>query len=232
MPGVCAVVGVGPGNGGALARAMTREGWTCALLARTTEYGEKLAAELGGARAYACNVGDEAQVVDAFARIRAEMGAVDVLLYNAGGSAWGNVESVTAKDMEATWRSNVLGLFLCGRQVIGDMKSAGRGAIVVTGATASLRGNAITSAFAAAKAGQRALAQSMAKYLGPQGIHVALVIVDGVIDLPRTRAMMPDKPDEFFLAPDDIAATVVAVVKQPRSAWTFELDVRPFGEKW
>jgi len=123
-------------------------------------------------------------------------------------------------------------LFLCAREAVADMQSAGRGAIVVSGATASLRGGAGTAAFAAAKAAQRSLAQSMARQLGPQGIHVALVVIDGVIDIPRTRALLKDRPDEFFLEPDAIADTVYHLATQRRSAWTFELDVRPFGEKW
>jgi NAD(P)-dependent dehydrogenase (short-subunit alcohol dehydrogenase family) len=103
---------------------------------------------------------------------------------------------------------------------------------VVTGATASLRGNVNTAAFASAKAGQRALAQSMARYLGPKGVHVGYVIVDGVVDLATTRDRMPDKPDEFFLMPAAIAEAVHFLAHQERSAWTFELDLRPFGERW
>jgi NAD(P)-dependent dehydrogenase (short-subunit alcohol dehydrogenase family) len=126
----------------------------------------------------------------------------------------------------------VLGLFHCGKQVVDDMVSKGAGNIVVTGATASLRGGANFAAFASAKSAQRTLAQSMARHLGPKGIHVSLFIVDGIIDLPRTRKAMPDAPDDRFMKPDDIAQSVVHLIEQPRSAWTFEMDLRPFGEKW
>jgi NAD(P)-dependent dehydrogenase (short-subunit alcohol dehydrogenase family) len=112
------------------------------------------------------------------------------------------------------------------------MLARGGGAIVVTGATASLRGNVRTAAFASAKAGQRALAQSMARHLGPKGVHVGYVVVDGVVDLASTRARMADKPDDFFLKPAEIAEAVHFLAHQPRSAWTFELDLRPFGERW
>jgi len=112
------------------------------------------------------------------------------------------------------------------------MKAAGAGAIIFIGATASLRGGAQTAAFAPAKAAQRTLAESMARSLWPEGIHVALIVIDAVVDLPRTRERMPDKPDDFFIEPDDVAATAVWLAKQPRSAWTFETIVRPFGEKW
>ena len=112
------------------------------------------------------------------------------------------------------------------------MVEAGRGTILVTGATASLRGGVNFAAFAPAKAAQRSLAQSMARNLGPRGVHVGYVIVDGVIDIPVTRAMLSDRPDDFFLSPDAIAETFWQLAHQDRSAWTFELDVRPFGEKW
>jgi NAD(P)-dependent dehydrogenase (short-subunit alcohol dehydrogenase family) len=106
------------------------------------------------------------------------------------------------------------------------------GTIVVVGATASRRGAARTAAFAQAKAAQRSLCESLARHLWPKGVHVSLIVIDGVVDLPRTRARMPDKPDSFFVAPDDVANTAAFLVAQPRSAWTFELEARPFGESW
>jgi NAD(P)-dependent dehydrogenase (short-subunit alcohol dehydrogenase family) len=112
------------------------------------------------------------------------------------------------------------------------MKARGRGAIVFIGATASVKGGARTAGFSSAKFAQRGLAQSMARSLGPQGIHVALIVVDGVVDLASTRKMMPDKPDDFFVKPEGVAATAVALVRQDRSAWSFEVEARPFGEKW
>lgn len=112
------------------------------------------------------------------------------------------------------------------------MKAKQKGAIIVNGATASRRGGKLTAAFAPAKASQKSLCESMARHLWPDGIYIALVIVDGVIDIERTRRRMPDKPDDFFLAPDDIAATVAFLAAQPRSAWAFELEARPFGETW
>ncbi len=126
----------------------------------------------------------------------------------------------------------MLGLLVAGQAVVPDMLARGAGAIVVTGATASLRGSVGTAAFASAKAGQRSLAQSMARHLGSKGVHVGYVIVDGVIDLAATRARMTDKPDDFFLEPAEIAEAVHFLAHQGRSAWTFELDLRPFGERW
>ena len=118
------------------------------------------------------------------------------------------------------------------REVIPAMKAAGSGTIIFIGATASLRGGPKAAAFAPAKAAQRSLAESMARALGPAGIHVALIVVDAVVDLPRTRKAMADKPDSFFLEPEEMAASALWLAQQPRSAWTFEIEVRPFGEKW
>lgn len=229
---ICAVIGIGPGNGAAIARRFAREGYRIALLSRTTAFSEKLAAELGNARAYACDVADPQAVKGAFDSIRRDLGEVDVLVYNAGSGTWGNVEEVSAADLETAWRVNVLGAFAAAREVIPAMKQRGTGSIIFIGATASRRGAARAAAFAQAKAAQRALAESMARHLWPAGIHVALVIIDGVVDLPRTRERMPGKPDSFFVKPDDVAATVHWLTQQPRSAWSFEVEARPFGEVW
>ena len=229
---VCAVVGVGPGNGAAFARRFSREGYAVALLARRVDFSRELAASLPGSAAYVCDAGDEASVDEAFGRVRGELGEVDVLVYNAGSGIWGNVEDVTATDMEQAWRSNALGAFLTSRQVIPAMKRAKKGSIVLIGATSSRRGVARTAAFAPAKAAQRSLAESMARHLWPSGIHVSLVVVDGVVDLAGTRQRMPDKPDSFFIRPDDVAETVLHLTRQPPSAWSFEVEARPFGETW
>jgi len=231
MP-VCVVTGVGPGNGAACARRFAREGWQVALVARSEERLRALAAEIPNARAFAADVTDAAAVKSAFDRVRAELGPVDALVQNAGNAVFGGFLDVTAETLEAAWRVNALSLFLCGREAAADMLARSAGTIVVIGATASLRGGAPFAAFAPAKAAQHSLAQSMARSLGPHGIHVAYVVVDGVIDMPTTRRFFADKPDEFFLKPDAIADTVWHLSRQDRSAWTFELDVRPYTEKW
>ncbi len=229
---VCAVVGVGPGNGAAFARRFHAEGFAVALLARSTELTAALAKELSGARAYACDVANEASVTSAFSDIARDLGDVDTLVYNAGSGSWGNVEEISPKDFEQSWRVNTLGALLASQRVIAPMKKAGRGNIVFIGATASRRGNVKTAAFAPAKAAQRSLAESMARHLWPAGVHVSVVILDGVVDLPKTRLMMKDKPDSFFAKPDDIADLVYRLTQQPRSAWSFEVEARPFGESW
>jgi NAD(P)-dependent dehydrogenase (short-subunit alcohol dehydrogenase family) len=229
---VCVVVGVGLGNGAAIARRFAAEGYRVALLARSAGVSGELAKELPGARAYACDVADEGSVSRAFASIQGELGPVDTLVFNAGSGVWGSIEDVTPAAFEEAWRVNTLGAFLASKQVIASMKKAGRGNIVFIGATASRRGNKKTAAFAPAKAAQRSLAESMARSLWPAGVHVAVVIVDGVVDLPRTRQSMPDKPDAFFVKPVDVAETVFRLATQPRSVWSFEVEARPFGEAW
>jgi NAD(P)-dependent dehydrogenase (short-subunit alcohol dehydrogenase family) len=229
---VCVVAGVGPGNGAAFARRFASEGYALALLARTTELSGKLAESLPDARAYPCDVADANSVARAFDAIRRELGDPDVLIYNAGSGVWGSVEEATAADFEAAWRVNTLGGFLASKQVIPAMKRAGRGSIVFVGATASRKAGARSAAFSSAKGAQRSLAESMARALWPAGIHVALIVVDGVVDLPRTRERMPGKPDSFFIKPDDVAEIGFRLTQQRPSAWSFEVEARPYGETW
>jgi short-subunit dehydrogenase len=229
---LCAVVGVGPGNGASLARKFSAAGHRLALLARRRELSNELASSLPEARAYACDVSDDASVARAFADIRAQQGDVDVLVYNAGSGAFGNFDEVTVADFDAAFRVNARGAFTVGKEVVPAMKKRGAGSIVFIGATASLRGGVRSAGFAAGKAAQRSLAQSMARHLWPAGIHVALVIIDGVVDLATTRRRMPDKPDDFFVSPDGVAAIAVELARQPRSAWSFEVEARPYRESW
>lgn len=229
---VCVIPGAGPGTGRALAQRFAAAGYRVALLARNAERLNELADPIDGAVAYPCDVGDGEQVGRVFTAIAADLGAVDTLLYNGGGSVFGNIDQIGPEQFESAWRSNAFGLFNCVRAVLTDMRSVGGGNIVITGATASKKGGANFAGFAAAKAAQYSLAQSLARQLGPEGIHVAIAIVDGVIDIPRTRERMPDKPDDFFLQSEAIAESVYHITRQPRSAWTFELDLRPFAERW
>ena len=223
---VCVVVGVGPKNGQAFASRFAKEGYAVALLSRSTDYSSGLASELGG-KAYACDVTDGTAIEKAFAQVRGDLGDVDVLLYNAGSGQFGTFDDVSDDEFEKGWRINVRGLLHSTREVVGPMREQGKGTIIVTGATASLRGKPMTAAFASAKAAQRSLAQSFARQLGPEGIHVALVIVDGGIG---TDEQTGDEGNR--LRPSDIAETVYHLATQPKSAWSFEVDLRPFKENW
>ena len=229
---VCAIVGVGPGNGAAFARKFASEGYGVALCARNETYLKELAHSVKGSKAYRYDATDLSAAKDVFQRIRSELGPVEVVVYNAGGGAFANIDSVTVESFQQSWEVNARGLFAVAKEVIPQMRELGHGNIVVIGATASIRGGANFVPFASAKAAQRSLAQSMARHLWPQKIHVSYVIIDGVIDLERTRKRLPDKPGDFFLKPDDIAQSAFFLTQQPPQAWTFELDLRPFGEKW
>lgn len=225
----CVVIGIGPKNGAAFARRFAADGYAVALLSRRTELSSKIAAELGDAVAVACDVSDPESVGAAFARVGDELGPAQTVIYNAGSGSWGNIEEVSAEQFEQSWRVNSMGLFHVAKQVVPGMVERGRGNIVVVGATASLRGKPFTTAFAPAKAAQRSLAQAMARHLGPKGIHVSLMIIDGGIGT-AGEASKNEAPDS--LDPDDIAHAAAFLVAQPRSAWTFELDLRPQLESW
>ena len=229
---VCAIVGIGPGNGEAFARKFASEGYQLALCSRTEERIEALAKETPGAKAFVYDAADAHAAVPVFERIQNELGPVDVLVYNAGSGSFISIDDTSVEQMRGSWEVNTLGLLCATQAVLPHMRSRGGGNLVVIGATASVRGGARSGPFASAKAAQRSLAQSMARHLGPEGIHVSYVIVDGVIDIPSTRRAMPDLKDDFFLAPDAIAAGVYALPQQHPSAWSFEIDLRPFGEKW
>lgn len=229
---VCVVVGVGPGNGAAFVRRFAGEGYRVAMIARSAQVMDELAHELADASAYQCDIADAEQIAATFARIAADLGPVDTLIWNAGKGVWGSIEDVDLDNFEASWRTNTFGAFAAAKAVMPGMKARGSGNILFIGATASRRGGAKTIAFASAKAAQRSLAESLARHLWPHGIHVALVIVDGIIDEPLMRAKLAGKPNEYFVKPDDIADTLMMLSRQRRSAWSFEVEARPHGETW
>ncbi|VEB37549.1 SDR family NAD(P)-dependent oxidoreductase [Legionella cherrii] len=229
---VCVIVGVGPGNGAAFASRFSKEGYHLALLARSKSFTTELANKLVNAYPYECDVSHSDSIQSTFTQIQRDLGTIDVVVYNAGSSSWGTIEQITPQDFEASWRVNAFGLMMVSQYVLSSMKQNRKGNLIIIGATASKRGGIKTAAFGPAKAAQRSLAESMAKYLGPMGIHVALVIIDGIVDLPKTREYMPDKPDNFFVKPNDVADTVFWLTQQAPSTWSFEVEIRPFGEAW
>ena len=232
MSKLCVITGVGAGNGASFSRRFTREGYRVVMLARNLTYLETLAKEIPGSVAMECDVRDPDAIRDVFARIHEEIGTVDTLIYNAGAGEWASIMDTSLEGMQSSWATNTLGLVACAQQVIPSMTENGEGNIMVIGATASLRGGAQSTAFASAKAAQRSVAQSMARDLGPKGIHVGYLIIDGIIDIERTRERFPDRADDFFMQPDAITDSVYALTQQDRSAWAFEIDLRPYGEKW
>lgn len=229
---VAVIAGVGAGNGQGLSQRFSDAGYAVAMLARDQAKVDVLAANIPNSKGYSCDVGDSKSVESTFSKIRADLGDVDVLIYNAGGGVFADFETITAEQFEAAWRVNALGSLLCAKQVSPAMIAKGSGCIIFIGATASRRGGIYTAAFAPAKAAQRSLAESMARALWPKGIHIALAIIDGVVDIPTTRQQMPDKPNEFFVSPRALAETVYNLTIQDRQGWSFEVEVRPFRENW
>lgn len=226
---LCVVAGIGPKNGAAFARKFSREGYQLALVSRQTDFSSKLAQELGDASAYACDVADPTAVARTFTTIRAERGAPDVLVYNAGSGVWKTARDLTAQEFEQSFKVNALGLLIAAQQVLPGMSEKRRGNIIVVGATASLRGRPNTAGFAAAKAAQRSLAQSLARQYSSEGIHVALLILDGAVGDGGTVA---GSSEVKRLRPESIADEAFHLVTQDTSAWTFEVDLRPMHESW
>jgi NAD(P)-dependent dehydrogenase (short-subunit alcohol dehydrogenase family) len=235
-PKVAVVVGVGPGLGRALAVRFARGGLHVALVARREDSLTETQGEIdragGHARSYLADAGDEDSVRMTFERIHAELGPTEVLLYNAGAFELGGLLELSASTVERVWRTNCLGGFFAAQAVVPGMLANHRGTVIFSGATASLRGSARFAAIAIGKAGLRALAQSMAREFGPQGIHVAHVVIDGQIDSPRVRARFPDRDQTTMLDPAAIAETYWSLYSQDASAWTHEIDLRPSVEKF
>ena len=178
------------------------------------------------------DVTDMTSLSSAFAAIGNDMGPVDTLIFNAGSANWGTIDQLDAEKFGSGFDVNASGLFRATQCVLPDMRQNKRGNIIVIGAGAALRGRPGTIAFAAAKAAQRSVAQSLARQLGPENIHVSYLVLDGAVDLETTMKNMPDKPKDFFLSADGVADAGYALATQDRQAWTFELDVRPYGKNW
>ncbi len=229
------VIGVGAGLGAALARRFAK-GYAVALVARKPDYLAALAREIesegGKALAVPADVSVAAQIKPVFDKIRAELGEPDVLLYNAAMRPFGKLMDTKPSTFENTWRVCAFGAFLCAQEVVPAMIAKGGGVILFTGATAGTRPFATSAAFGPAKFALRGLAQVMARDLGPNRIHVAYINVDGAIDMPFIRERFAQLKDEDMLKPSAIAEAYWHVAHQDPSAWTQELDVRPFKEKF
>ncbi len=232
---VAAVVGVGAGLGNALARRFAKE-YAVALIARGADklagFAKEIEAEGGRALSVSADVSKADQIEAAFSTVRSKLGEVDVLLYNAAMRPFGTLMETKPSTFENTWRVTAFGAFLCAQQVVPAMLAKGGGVIIITGATAGIKPFPTSAAFGPAKFAVRGLAQVMARDLHPKGIHVAYVNVDGAIDMPFIRERFPNLKDENMLKPAAIADTYWHLAHQDRSAWSHEVDVRPFTEKW
>ncbi len=233
---VAAVLGVGPGLGAAISRRFAREGFAVALLARsegsTAPVREDIERSGGEALAVEADATDAASVARAFERVRNSLGDPEVFVYNAGAFRMGGIMDLSPEDFDACLKANCAGAFYAAQQVLPAMLEQGRGTVILTGATASLRGSAKFSALATGKFALRAFAQSMAREFGPRGVHVAHTIIDGQIDTPKVRSMSPDRDESTMLSPDAIAEAYWQLHRQNSTAWTLELDLRPAVESF
>lgn len=234
------VIGAGESTGGAIAKRFAREGYVaCVSRRRGDELAplvEEIEAEGGAARPYGCDARDEDAVAELFAAIEKDVGPVEVAVFNPGANVNFPIRDTTSRVYRKVWEMACFAGFLTGREAARYMVPRGHGSILFTGATASLRGGVGFAAFAGAKHALRALAQSMARELSPQGVHVAHVVIDGAIDTPWIREnfgpMVEQRPPDGLLSPAAIADSYWMLHQQPRNAWTFELDLRPFDERW
>ena len=232
MDKVALIVGVGPGTGSAIARRFHEGGYRVAALARDTARLNQLARDLPGSLPVVCSVENLDALDRAHAHVVAHLGPVDVLVHNAVRGTRGDVLQIAAADLEGNFTINVTSLLHLTQLVAPHMIARRAGAIMVTGNTSARRGKSSFAGFAPTKAAQRILAESMARRLGPEGIHVAYFVIDAVIDVPWTRTAFADKPDDFFAKPSAIADSVWHVAHQDPSAWSFDVELRPFGETW
>ena len=238
---VALVIGAGTSLGSAVARGFAKEGLTAVVARRS---GEELATlkkeieDFGGiCHPFSLDARKEEDITNLINKIENEIGEIEVAVYNIGANIKFGITETTSQKYHKVWEMAAFGAFLMGREVAKKMIPRKKGTIIFTGATASVRGGDGFAAFAGAKHAKRALAQSMARELGPKGIHVAHVIIDGAIDTPWIQKLFPDyvkekKKIDGLMNPDDIAKNYIMLHKQPRNAWTQELDLRPWVEKW
>jgi NAD(P)-dependent dehydrogenase (short-subunit alcohol dehydrogenase family) len=229
---VCVISGVGPGTGSALARRFATGGHRVAMLARNPQRLVELERELPYSKGYACDVSDAAQVEATADRIERDLGVPTTLVHNAVGGAFGSFLEIDPALLNRNFQVNTMGLLYLARRLTPAMISAGSGNVIVTGNTSALRGKPSFAGFAPTKAAQRILAESMARELGPKGVHVAYIIIDAVIDVPWTRERFKDRPEDFFIKPGAIAEEAWHLTQQDRSGWSFNVELRPYGESW
>jgi NAD(P)-dependent dehydrogenase (short-subunit alcohol dehydrogenase family) len=237
---VALIIGAGDAIGSAIVRKFAERGLTVCAARRNGDKLAPLVDELTAAgrnaHAFTCDARKEEAVMDLFAQIEKEIGELEVVVFNVGANVPLGILDTDTRKFFKIWEMACFAGFLCGREAARYMTGRERGTIIFTGATASVRGAAGFAAFASAKHGLRALAQSMARELGPKNIHVAHVVIDAGVDTEWVSQMFPDFDDlkarDGIVNPDDLAQNYISLYEQPRSAWTFEMDVRPWIETW
>lgn len=222
------VTGVGPGTGAATVRRLAAGGYRVAMLARDAARLAELEQEIADTYARPCDVTD----TDALAAVIADVGQPKLVVHNAVGGAFGTFDRIEPETLAKNFEINTMALFRLAKLTAPAMVAAGEGAIIVTGNTSAQRGRAAFVGFAPTKAAQRILAESLARDLGPKGVHVAYLVIDAAIDVPWQRELQPDKPDDFFISPKSIADEIYHLAHQPKDSWSFLAEVRPYNEVW
>lgn len=236
---ICLIAGVGPGTGKECTKKFSNNGYKVAMLARNLEFLSKLEKEIPNTKAFKCDVGNTVSIINTCKKIKEQIGHPSVFIHNAvagildGGGA-SNFLGDNPENLEKNFRVNTNSLLYFARELAPEMINNKSGSIIVTGNTSAMRGKANFAYFAPTKSAQRILAQSIARELGPKGVHVAYIIVDAAIDTPRTRPIFfgDKKDDDFFCKPSAIAEEIYHVAHQNRSAWSFDVEIRPDIEKW
>ena len=229
---IALITGVGPGTGSSIARRFSDGGYKIAMIARDKERLKSLEDELEDSKGYSCELRNQEYLNSTVDNIIKDFGYPDVFIHNAVRGTRGNFLEFTSEELQSNFDINVLALHRIAQKVAPEMIKKSKGAIIVTGNTSAHRGKANFGGTASTKAAQKILTESFARYLNPKGIHVAYITIDAAIDLEWTRKAWPDKPDDFFIQPDDIASEVWHIAHQSKSAWTFDHWLRPFGENW
>ena len=235
MKKVCLITGVGPekGTGAEIARVFSEHGYAVAMIARSEANLLDLEKKYPNASAFPCDVGDIEAFEKTISKVQKTLGDPNVVVHNAPLATRGPLLDLRYEDLELNFRVNTTALLLVAQKTLPKMLEKSEGSIIVTGNTAATRGKSEWAFFAASKAAQRILAESMAREFGPKGVHVAYLIIDALIDTPRTRhRLAPDKPDSFFTSTSSIAKEVFHIAHQDKSAWSFNVELRPFGEHW
>ena len=229
---IALITGVGPGTGSSIARRFSDGGYKVAMIARDKERLKSLEDELEDSKGYSCELRNQEYLNSTIDNIIKDFGYPDVFIHNAVRGTRGNFLEFTSEELQSNFDINVLALHRIAQKVAPEMIKKNKGAIIVTGNTSAHRGKANFGGTASTKAAQKILTESFARYLNPKGIHVAYITIDAAIDLEWTRKAWPDKPNDFFIQPDDIASEVWHITHQSKSAWTFDHWLRPFGENW
>ena len=229
----CIVIGVGPGTGEALVRRFAQGGYAVAMIARKAARLERIAGDVADSRAYPCDVTDHDALRAALKRIVADLGVPKVVIYNGAAAVFAAYDEIDIAQFERTFRVNVSSLLVVAQELAPAMVERGDAALLVTGNTGAWRGKPHFTGFAPTKAGQRILAEALARTLGPSGLHIAHITIDAMIDIPWVRERMGEgRTDEDYARPADIAGEMFHIAHQPRSTWSFNVEIRPHREPW